>query len=206
MENLQKNLDALLPEIEGGSLLLHSCCGPCSSYVLEYLSRYLDITLLYYNPNISPEEEYLHRLSEQKRLLAEKRFPRPVKLLESTYDPARFAEAVKGLEDKPEGGERCELCFRLRLEETAKTAARIGADYFCTTLSVSPHKDAVLLEALCCEMEEAHGIPHLPADFKKRGGYQRSIQLSREHGLYRQEYCGCAFSLRESSEEGRAVE
>ena len=173
------------------SLLLHSCCGPCSSYVLEYLTRFFDITLLFYGPNIQPREEYELRLAHQKRVLEHI----PVKILECDYDGEAFDRAVAGLESEPEGGARCTECFRLRIEETARLAAEQGFEWYCTTLSVSPHKDAVRINALGEELGERYGVKWLPSDFKKRGGYQRSIALSKQFGLYRQEYCGCLYSL-----------
>lgn len=171
-------------------LLLHSCCGPCSSYVLEYLSAFFDITVLFYGPNIQPESEYLLRLAHQRRVL--ERFG--VGIMECTYDGGAFTRAVRGLESEPEGGERCTECFRLRLEETAKRAAEAGFEYYCTTLTVSPHKDAQRINALGAEIGERYGVKWLPSDFKKRGGYQRSIELAREMELYRQDYCGCLYS------------
>ncbi len=172
------------------SLLMHSCCGPCSSYVLEYLTQYFDITLLFYGPNIQPREEYELRLSHQRRVLEHI----PVKILECDYEGEAFDEAVRGLEAEPEGGGRCTVCFRLRLEETARRALEGGYDYFCSTLSVSPHKDAQRINAIGLRLAETYGVKWLPSDFKKRGGYQRSIALSKEYGLYRQDYCGCLFS------------
>lgn len=200
--NYQKELDSLIEktqkEGEVPSLLLHSCCAPCSSYVLEYLSKYFAITLFYYNPNISPKEEYEKRADEQRRLLEEMPFFHPVSFIEGKYEPARFLEAAAGLEGEPEGGGRCARCFALRLEETAKEAKRMGCRYFATTLSVSPHKNAPLLN----EIEEGVGkeaeVLHLPGDFKKREGYKRSIELSAKYGLYRQDYCGCIFSKEKS--------
>lgn len=175
------------------SLLLHSCCGPCSSYVLEYLTRFFDITLLFYGPNIQPREEYDLRLEHQRKVTEHI----PVKIMECDYDGEDFDRAVVGLESEPEGGARCTECFRLRIERTAALAAEHGFEWYCTTLSVSPHKDAQRINALGQELGERYGVKWLPSDFKKRGGYQRSIVLSKEMGLYRQEYCGCAYSLAE---------
>lgn len=174
-------------------LLLQSCCGPCSSYVLEYLTAHFDVTLLYYNPNIQPEAEYGKRLATQKQLLAH--FPQ-VKLLDCPYDAAAYDAAVRGLEAEPEGGARCTECFRLRLEYAARRAAEEGFGYYCSTLTVSPHKDAERINALGEELGERYGVRWLPSDFKKRDGYRRSVALSREYGLYRQDYCGCLFSKR----------
>ncbi|MDE6747157.1 MAG: epoxyqueuosine reductase QueH, partial [Oscillospiraceae bacterium] len=177
--------------------LLHSCCAPCSSAVLEYLSEYFSITVLYFNPNIYPEEEFLHRIAEQKRLIAELPCKNPVSFEEHGWQQERFYAAVKGLEDIREGGERCFACYRLRLEETARLAAEGGYDYFTTTLSVSPYKNAAKLNEIGEELAEKYGVQHLPSDFKKKNGYKRSIELSQEYGLYRQDYCGCIFSQRE---------
>lgn len=198
--NYQKELDRVIEEnlLAGKtpSLLLHVCCAPCSSYCLEYLSQYFAVTVYYYNPNISPPSEYEFRLSEEKRFLAEKAFPHPVKLAESVYDPERFFEAARGLEDAPEGGARCEKCFELRLRESAKAAKAGGFDYFTTTLTISPLKNADLLNGIGARMAEEYGVNWLYSDFKKREGYKRSIELSREYNLYRQDYCGCIYSKR----------
>ena len=179
-------------------LLLHACCAPCSSYVLEYLARYYRITVLNYNPNISPEAEFQVRNEEILRLVREMPFPeeRP-EVIVGRYDPLRFYEAVKGHEEDREGGARCEICFRLRLTEAAEAARAGGFDYFTTTLSISPLKNAALLNQIGGELAEQYGVPYLYSDFKKKNGYKRSIELSREYGLYRQDYCGCVFSKRE---------
>ena len=194
----QKELDKLIRRHsqagETPSLLLHSCCGPCSGYVLEYLSAYFNITLFYYNPNILPKEEYTKRVHTQKQFVNIFSGSNSIEFLEGAYEPKKFLLAVKGFEDEPEGGKRCEICFRLRLEESAKTAKKLGCDYFSTTLSVSPHKNADILAEISQNISEAYGINALPANFKKKGGYQRSIQLSHMYGLYRQEYCGCPFA------------
>ncbi len=200
--NFQKELDEIIEQnIAAGAvpkLLLHSCCAPCSSYVLEYLSRYFSITVLYYNPNISSREEYALRFAEQKRLIDEMTFENPVSLVEGEYDPETFYVLGKGLEDCPERGERCHRCYRLRLEYTAKVAKDVGADYFATTLTLSPLKDASVLNAIGEELSGKYNVSYLPSDFKKRGGYQRSIELSREHSLYRQDFCGCIYSKQEA--------
>ena len=175
-------------------LLLHSCCAPCSSAVLEYLSPHFDITLFYYNPNITPEEEYRKRVAELHRLVREADYPNPVAILEGRYDPTAFFGMARGLEELPEGGQRCFCCYRLRLEETARVAAAGGYEYFTTTLSVSPYKNAAKLNAIGAELGEACGVKYLLSDFKKKDGYRRSIELSRQYGLYRQNYCGCVFS------------
>ena len=177
-------------------LLLHSCCAPCSSSVLEYLSPHFDITLFYYNPNITPEEEYRKRVAELHRLVKEADYPNPVSIIEGRYDSSEFFDMARGLEDLPEGGERCAKCYRLRLEETAKQAAAGGYEYFTTTLSVSPYKNAQKLNAIGSELSEKYGVKYLLSDFKKKDGYRRSIELSAQYGLYRQNYCGCVYSAR----------
>lgn len=182
------------------SLLLHACCAPCSSYTLEYLVRYFDITLFFYNPNISPKSEYEFRAAELLRLLLEHGGFENVKLIVPEYDSAPFFEMAKGKENIPEGGERCFDCYRLRLTETAKKAADGKYDYFCTTLSISPHKNAEKLNSIGGELAKEYGVRYLFSDFKKKGGYQRSIALSREYNLYRQDYCGCAYSKKEAEE------
>lgn len=203
MENYQKLLEKVIQketqtDASPKRLLLHSCCAPCSSYVLEYLSEYFEITVFYYNPNIAPEEEYRMRVEEQKKLIRQMPFRHPVHLIEGTYDPERFYAMAKGLEKVPEGGERCFGCFRLRLEETAKEAKKGGFDYFTTTLTISPLKNAQKLNEIGQQIAEEYGLAWLPSDFKKKNGYKRSIELSAEYELYRQNYCGCVFSKRES--------
>ena len=194
--NYQRDTDAALAALGGGEkpgLLLHSCCGPCSSYVLEYLTAYFDVTVLFYGPNIQPRAEYEKRLYWQRELLRHI----PARILECDYDGAAFDAAVRGLEGEPEGGARCTVCFRLRLEETARQAAAHGFAWYCTTLSVSPHKDAQRINRIGALLGERYGVRWLPSDFKKRGGYQRSVQLAKAYGLYRQDWCGCAWSRRE---------
>ncbi len=200
--NYQLMLDKLTDSFQGNvpSLLLHSCCAPCSSYCIEYLSQYFNITILYYNPNISPEEEFFKRANEQQRLTSEMKLHRPVSVVVDSYNPQEFYSAVKGLEHIPEGGERCFRCYRLRLERAAEYASQNGFDYFCSTLSISPLKNTGKLNEIGEELSEIYSVSHLPSDFKKRGGYQRSIQLSKEYGLYRQNYCGCAFSKAETAQ------
>lgn len=198
--NYQKELERILAAIPEGSvptLLLHSCCAPCSSYVLEYLSDYFAVTVLYYNPNIYPEEEFRHRADEQKRLIENMPARHPVRFIEGRFDSREFYDAVRGLEHIPEGGERCHACFRLRLEETARIAAENGFDYFTTTLTISPLKNGAILNKIGEETASRFGIAWLPSDFKKKNGYKRSVELSSEYGLYRQDYCGCVFSKRE---------
>ena len=198
MINYQKELDKIIIEIENSGyrpkLLLHSCCAPCSSYCLQYLAEYFHITILYYNPNISPKEEYEKRVAEQKRLLRELPVRYEVSFMEGSYDPDRFFEMAKGLEDVPEGGERCFRCYEMRQREAAVYAKEGGFDYFTTTLSVSPHKNAQKLNEIGLALEQEYGVRYLVSDFKKKGGYLRSIELSREYDLYRQNYCGCVYS------------
>lgn len=196
--NYQKELDRILEKLEKEGriprLLLHSCCAPCSSYVLEYLSRYFAITVLYYNPNIYPPDEYRLRAEEERQLIARMPFVHPVTMKEGTYDPQLFYEAARGLEGEPEGGKRCEACYELRLKEAAREAKAGGYDFFTTTLSISPLKPAGKLNQIGERVAEEYGTVYLPSDFKKRDGYKRSIELSREYGLYRQNYCGCVYS------------
>lgn len=202
MTNYQKILDKTIENITRENriptLLLHACCAPCSSYVLEYLSEFFSITLFFYNPNITEEEEYRKRVAEAKRLISEMPTKNPVKFLEGRYDPERFFEIAKGLEAVPEGGARCFECYRLRLREAADITAENGFDYFTTTLSISPLKNAQKLNEIGGEEAERAGVPYLFSDFKKREGYKRSIQLSAQYGLYRQNYCGCVYSRNES--------
>ena len=197
MLNYQIKLEEQIKEAGSGKkLLLHACCAPCSSYVLEYLSDFFDITLLYFNPNISPEAEYRKRIAEVERLLREMPLKSEVGLLEGRYCPEEFFKIAEGLEELPEGGERCFKCYRQRLEEAAKAAKEGGFDYFTTTLSISPHKNAEKLNLIGEELEKEYEVKYLYGDFKKRNGYKRSIELSRIYGLYRQNYCGCIYSRR----------
>ena len=190
--NYQRQLDGLIASLEGKPrLLLHSCCGPCSSYVIEYLSQYFDITVFFYNPNIHPQEEYLHRLQTQRKLIDS--LGGGV-LMEGDYIPDRYFEAVRGAENEPEGGRRCRLCIDERLTVTAQKAAEGKFDYFATTLTVSPHKNAQTINQTGFDLQEKFGIKWLPSDFKKREGYKRSIELSALYELYRQDYCGCIYS------------
>ena len=189
--NYQKELDQLLARLQEEkqvpSLLLHSCCAPCSSYVLEYLSAYFNITVFYYNPNIFPESEYTKRILEQQTLISGMETKHPVSFLAGYYDKEKFYEMARGLEHVREGGERCMRCYELRLRESAQIAAQGGFDYFTTTLS-----------EIGGRLAEEYGVRYLHSDFKKKNGYKRSIELSREYGLYRQDYCGCEFSFREA--------
>lgn len=201
MRNFQKELEKIIEENEKNgtvpTLLLHSCCAPCSSYCLEYLSNFFSITVLYYNPNIYPESEYFKRVSEQKRLIESLPAKNKISFIEGRFDSSEFYTAVKGLEHIREGGERCFACYKLRLEEAAKIASENGFDYFTTTLSISPLKNAAKINEIGEELAEIYKVKHLPSDFKKKNGYKRSIELSREYELYRQDYCGCVYSLRE---------
>lgn len=196
-ENYQKILDETIAGLEERGevpkLLLHSCCAPCSSYVLEYLSNYFYITVLYYNPNIYPEDEYYHRAAEQKRFIKEFPTKYPVTFVEGNFEPERFYETVKGYENIREGGERCFRCYELRLREAAEYAKKLNCDYFTTTLSISPMKNAAKLNEIGGMLAEEYGIPYLYSDFKKRDGYKRSTIISAEYGMYRQDYCGCVF-------------
>lgn len=199
--NYQKELDQIIYELkeqgEVPKLLLHSCCAPCSSYVLEYLSLFFQIGLYFYNPNIFPEEEYRQRAGEQERLLREMPFANPVQMVPVNYAPTEFCLAVKGLEGEPEGGKRCLSCYELRLRAAAKAAAEGGFAYAATTLTISPLKKAQVLNEVGEKVAKEYGVCWLPGDFKKREGYKRSVELSGEYGLYRQDYCGCLYSRKE---------
>ena len=210
MRNYQKELDEIIAKHQQSGdvprLLLHACCAPCSSYCLEYLSQYFSITLFYYNPNIYPASEYTHRVQEAKRLVQSLPAKHPITFLEGTFDPQVFYDAVKGLEQEPEGGARCERCYSLRLSEAAREAKKGGYDYFTTTLSISPLKSADKLNAAGEAAAETFGVRHLPSNFKKKNGYKRSIELSKEYDLYRQDYCGCVYSLSRRQDDQRARE
>lgn len=216
-KNYAKKLEKIIEEImrEGGSsvpsLLLHSCCAPCSSYVLEYLREYFNITVFYYNPNITEHMEYAKRVEEEKRLITayntqveegmfenmhSSNMARPIGIMEGDYEPDRFFQEVRGLEDCPEGGERCFKCYEMRLAKTAQLAAERNFDYFTTTLTISPLKNAHKLNEIGERLSGEYGVAFLPSDFKKKNGYQRSVELSQQFGLYRQDYCGCVFSGR----------
>ncbi len=194
--NYQIKLDEEIKSLFGKrkKLLLHACCAPCSSYTIEYLSVYFDITLLFYNPNISPESEYYFRAEELNRLTKQMPLKHKVNTVVFDYDYNEFLKAAKGKEDLDEGGERCYSCYALRLEKTAEYAKENGFDYFCTTLSISPYKNAEKLNQIGGELSKKYGIKYLYSDFKKKNGYKRSIELSKEYNLYRQDYCGCEFS------------
>lgn len=199
--NYQKEMEKVIAQKQNEdivpTLFLHSCCAPCSSYVLETLSEHFRITVFYYNPNIYPEDEYWKRVEEQKEFIRRLPVKHPISFMEGTFDKDRFYQTVKGLEHIPEGGERCFACYRLRLEETIRMAEQKSFDYVTTTLTISPLKNAEKLneigEELCIETK----VNWLPSDFKKKNGYKRSTELSKEYGMYRQDYCGCVFSLNE---------
>lgn len=199
--NYQKVLDEIInkniKENNVPTLLLHSCCAPCSSYVLEYLSNYFKITILYYNPNISPIEEFNKRVEEQKRLISLLDTKYPVSFIEGNYDNDIYETAIRGLENEPERGKRCYVCYELRLRECAKLAKEKGYDYFSTTLSISPYKNSNWLNEIGSKLEKEYQVNYLYADFKKKNGYKRSIELSNIYHLYRQNYCGCIYSKKE---------
>ena len=203
--NYQKELEKLIERLskEGTvpKLLLHSCCAPCSSYVLEYLSNSFEITVFYYNPNIFPENEYTKRILEQQTLISDMKVKHPVSFLAGNYDRNRFFQIAEGLEHLREGGERCFKCYELRLEEAAKIASDAGFDYFTTTLSISPLKNADKLNEIGTRLADKYGVNYLQSDFKKKNGYKRSIELSSEYGLYRQDYCGCEYSYRDRQKQ-----
>ena len=200
---LEQTIATLGKEGKVPTLLLHSCCAPCSSYCIEYLSQYFKITIFYFNPNITEEAEYRKRVEEQKRLIREMPTKYPVEFQEGRYEPKEFFDISKGLEDVAEGGERCFRCYELRLREAAKIAKEQNFDYFTTTLSISPLKNAQKLNEIGARLSEEWQCSYLYSDFKKKEGYKRSIALSAEYGLYRQDYCGCIFSkiIREREKE-----
>lgn len=200
-KELEKTLNQLEKEGRVPKLLIHSCCAPCSSYVLEYLSSYFQITVYYYNPNIYPDSEYTKRVLEQQSLIDQMNFKYPVTFIAGPYDKEKFYEMARGLEDVREGGERCFGCYELRLRETAKIAVEEGYDFFTTTLSISPLKNAQKLNEIGMKVAEEYGSHYLMSDFKKKNGYKRSVELSEKYGLYRQDYCGCVFSMREREKQ-----
>ena len=199
MENYSKKLEELIAGLEGRvpRLLLHACCAPCSSYCIEYLSEFFEITVLYYNPNITPDEEYIHRIEELRRFVDAFPTKHKVEMIETSPCHQDFLDAVKGLESLPEGQDRCFICYRQRMEEAARIGAEGGYDYFTTTLSISPLKNAQKINEVGEELATIYNIEHLPSDFKKKNGYLRSTQLSSEYNMYRQDYCGCEFSKRD---------
>ncbi len=196
--NYQKELEQLLENLKSRNkipkLLLHSCCAPCSSYVLSYLSPYFNITVFYYNPNISPEEEYLFRKKEQIDLLSKIKAKNTISFLDCDYEDFKFYQITNGLENEKEGGKRCFNCYRLRLEKTAVTSKALGFEFFGSTLSVSPYKNAIWLNDIGESLENKYDVRFLISDFKKKDGYKKSIELSKQLNLYRQNYCGCIFS------------
>lgn len=199
--NYQKELDKQIEKLKldqsHPKLLIHSCCAPCSSYVLEYLSEFFDITIFYYNPNIYPEDEYIKRVEEQQRLIDTMPLKSNVHFIQGEYHPEDYFRLVKGLEQEAEGGNRCTLCYEMRLRQAAKLAKEENFDYFTTTLSISPYKNAEKLNEIGQKIEKEYGVSYLLSDFKKKNGYKRSIELSKEYDLYRQDYCGCIFSKRD---------
>ena len=203
-ENYQVTMEKIIEQEQNNTktppLLLHVCCGPCSSSVLERLASFFEITIYYYNPNISPIDEYQKRVEEVKRLIKEFNFKNPIHFMEGKYDNEKFENIAKGLENEPEGGARCTKCYYLRLHETAEVAKDNNFDYFTTTLSVSPYKNADKLNEIGRVLENKYNIHYLVSDFKKKDGYKRSIELSKEYNLYRQDYCGCIYSKRKRDE------
>lgn len=197
------NYDLRMEEIinneqEGATLLLHACCAPCSSAVIERLGNFFKITILYFNPNITDSVEYLKRLSEVKKFVGRFKVKYPIDVIDGRYDPQEFFNMAKGLEHEKERGSRCYKCYRMRLEETAKIAKINNFDYFTTTLSLSPYKSSVWINEIGKELENIYDCKFLYSDFKKKNGYKRSIELSREYNLYRQDYCGCIYSMKDN--------
>lgn len=210
--NYQRELDQIIDHLQKEEkvpkLLMHSCCAPCSSYCLSYLAEYFHITIYYYNPNITEQAEYQKRVKEQQRLLGELPVKYPIAFVEGAYEPEVFLAMAKGMEQLPEGGERCFACYELRQRKAAEYAKEHHFDYFTTTLSVSPHKNAAKLNEIGLRLAQEYGIPYLVSDFKKKGGYLKSIELSAEYHLYRQDYCGCVYSkaAREQEKQQKALE
>ena len=197
-ENYSLMCENILNSLDGKKkLLLHSCCGPCSSYVISYLTNYFDITVLYYNPNIAPYDEYLKRKEEQIRIINEINKINSVDIIDCDYDNDLYNELIKGLENEPERGNRCRVCYRMRMNKTAIIAKDNNYDYFCTTLSVSPYKNSIWINEIGKELEEKYGVKWLYSDFKKKDGYKKSIILSQKYNLYRQNYCGCIYSKKQ---------
>lgn len=208
--NYQKELDKLIikfnEEGQVPSLLLHSCCAPCSSYCIEYLSQFFYVTVFYYNPNIYPDEEYYHRVKEQQRFIKEFPTKYPVKFIEGDYDKSSFYEIAKGLEKEPEKGKRCHRCYDLRLRRTAAVAKEKGFDFFSTTLTISPMKDSQVLNEIGEAIGKELGVNWLYSDFKKKEGYKRSTEISKEYDMYRQDYCGCVYSYNERQLQKQATQ
>lgn len=206
MKNYSIELEKMIQNLKSTpTLLLHSCCAPCSSYVLNYLSKHFKITVLYYNPNISPKEEYEKRKQEQIRLIQEMPFENKVDIMDCDYDNDQFETLVKGLEEEREGGSRCFRCYRLRLEKTALLASQNHYDYFGTTLTVSPYKNSQKLNEIGYDLEQIYHIPYLYSDFKKKEGYKKSIEFSKIYHLYRQNYCGCVYSKKKSENKQKGL-
>ena len=202
--NYQNKMEEIIKVNHSGgktpSLLLHCCCGPCSSYVLDYLSEFFSITVLYYNPNIYPEKEYYFREEEQEKLIAKMEVKNHISFMRARFDPQEYYRAIKGHEKDREGGERCHICYELRLMETARIAKEEGFDFFTTTLSISPHKNSQVLNKLGGKVGEEVGVAYLYSDFKKKNGFKKSVDLTCKYDMYRQDYCGCVFSLNEAKE------
>ena len=205
--NYQLKLESIIESLDGKTpkLLLHACCGPCSSYVLEYLSKYFEITILYYNPNIYPEEEYYRRLNELKKFVPKINYINKVDVIEARYEPREYYDSVKGLELLGEKSERCYKCYNLRMEEAAKYAKENNYDYFTTTLSISPYKVSSWINEIGELLENKYDVKYLYSDFKKKNGYKRSQELSKEYGMYRQDYCGCSFSKKETYDKRKKM-
>lgn len=194
-ENYSNVCEEILNNLNGRKkLLLHSCCAPCSSYVISYLTKYFDITILYYNPNISPYEEYIKRKNEQIKLINTMNVKNCIDIIDCDYDNELYNYLIKGLESEPERGSRCNICYRMRMEKTAIVGKENNYDFFCTTLSVSPYKNSELINEIGKELEKKYNIKWLYSDFKKKDGYKQSIELSKKYNLYRQDYCGCVYS------------
>lgn len=198
-QNYQKKLDFIIENLnkKKPTLLLHCCCAPCSTYVLEYLSKYFKITIFYYNPNITDSDEYYKRVNEIKKFIFKQPFNCEYDFIEGKYVPELFFKISDGLENEKEGGDRCTRCYYMRLKQTAIFAKENNFDYFTTTLTISPYKNADKLNRIGEVLEKKYGVRYLYSDFKKKNGYKRSIELSKEYNLYRQDYCGCIYSKRE---------
>ena len=194
---LNKELEKIETSKNKYRILLHSCCAPCSSYVISYLTKYFDITILYYNPNISPIDEYLKRKEEQIRLINEIDSVNKIDIIDCDYDNDKYEELIKGLEMEPERGKRCSVCFNFRLDKSASIASSNNYDYFGTTLTVSPYKNCKVINEIGLALQDKYNVKFLVSDFKKNDGYKKSIELSKKYNLYRQNYCGCKYSIRD---------
>lgn len=208
--NYQKVLDEILVSIDSSNktpkLLLHACCAPCSSYVLEYLSKYFEITIYYYNPNIYPETEYQRRINELKKFISNYKSINKINLIEENYNTDEYYKAVKGYEKLGERSERCYKCYEFRMKHACMYAKENNFDYFTTTLSISPYKNSTWINEIGEKLEKEYGIKYLYADFKKKNGYKRSLELSKEYNLYRQDYCGCVYSKQERENNLKVLE